>query len=338
MPALHRARLRGRDDRPVAAVAEGAPDGRRPAPDQQRRRHHQLRDAARPASRCTPSTSTASPAGGSSCAARSDGEQVDHARRPGAHARRRDARHRRRRRPDVDRRRHGRRALRGPRRTRRACCWRSPPGTGRTSTAPRSGSACAARPRRASRRASRPSRRWRPQAVATRLMLELTRRAARARARSTSAAPGRRRAVDPPARARASSALLGMRDPARARRPRSCARSSFGVAERRRRPRRHGARTSGATTSRARPTSSRRSRASTALEKLPATLPARARRAPGALTHEPARCAAAPRTRSSAAGCYEIVGWSFTEPGAADRLRLRAGRPAPRASSCSRTR
>ena len=39
----------------------------------------------------------------------------DHARRPGPHARRPDARHRRRRRADVDRRRHGRRALRGPR-------------------------------------------------------------------------------------------------------------------------------------------------------------------------------------------------------------------------------
>ena len=50
VPALHRARVRGRDDRPVAAVAEGAADGRRAAPDQQRRRHHQLRDAAdRPA-------------------------------------------------------------------------------------------------------------------------------------------------------------------------------------------------------------------------------------------------------------------------------------------------
>ncbi len=45
VPALHRARLRGRDDRAVAAVAEGAPDGRRPAPDQQRRRHHELRHA-----------------------------------------------------------------------------------------------------------------------------------------------------------------------------------------------------------------------------------------------------------------------------------------------------
>src|SRR5436305_234542 len=31
--------------RPGAAVAEGAPDGRRPAADIQRRRHHELRDA-----------------------------------------------------------------------------------------------------------------------------------------------------------------------------------------------------------------------------------------------------------------------------------------------------
>ena len=40
----------------VAAVAEGAPDGRRPAADQQRRRHHQLRDAADrpPAARVRP--------------------------------------------------------------------------------------------------------------------------------------------------------------------------------------------------------------------------------------------------------------------------------------------
>ena len=60
VPALHRARLRGREDRPVAAVAEGAAHGRRPAPDQQRRRHHELRDApdgpaaarVRPGPRC----------------------------------------------------------------------------------------------------------------------------------------------------------------------------------------------------------------------------------------------------------------------------------------------
>ena len=50
VPALHRARVRGRQDRPEPAVAEGAADGGRPAPDLQRRRHHQLRDAAhRPA-------------------------------------------------------------------------------------------------------------------------------------------------------------------------------------------------------------------------------------------------------------------------------------------------
>ena len=50
VPALHRARVRGRQDRRVAAVAQGAADGRRPAADLQRRRHHQLRDAAhRPA-------------------------------------------------------------------------------------------------------------------------------------------------------------------------------------------------------------------------------------------------------------------------------------------------
>ncbi len=50
VPALHRPAVRGRQARAVAAVAEGAPDGRGAAPDQQRRRHHQLRDAAgRPA-------------------------------------------------------------------------------------------------------------------------------------------------------------------------------------------------------------------------------------------------------------------------------------------------
>ena len=50
VPALHRPRLRGRHDRAVAAVAQGAPDGRRAAADQQRRRHHELRDAPHRAS------------------------------------------------------------------------------------------------------------------------------------------------------------------------------------------------------------------------------------------------------------------------------------------------
>ncbi len=48
--ALHRARVRGRRGRPLAALVEGAADGGRAETDQQRRRHHQLRDAAdRPA-------------------------------------------------------------------------------------------------------------------------------------------------------------------------------------------------------------------------------------------------------------------------------------------------
>ncbi len=56
LPALHRARVRERHDRPVAALAQGAADGRRPAADQQRRRHHELRDAAHrsPAARVRP--------------------------------------------------------------------------------------------------------------------------------------------------------------------------------------------------------------------------------------------------------------------------------------------
>ena len=46
VPALHRPRVRGRHDRPLAAVAGGAPARRRDAADLERRRHHQLRDAA----------------------------------------------------------------------------------------------------------------------------------------------------------------------------------------------------------------------------------------------------------------------------------------------------
>ena len=58
------------------------------------------------------------PAGG---AARPRRREDDHARRHRAHARRRHVRDRRRRRPDLDRRDHGRRPLRGARRRRRAC-------------------------------------------------------------------------------------------------------------------------------------------------------------------------------------------------------------------------
>ena len=58
------------------AVAEGAADRRRHAPDLERRRHHELRDARarQPAARAT--TPTRSPAAGSSCGARGPGEEL----------------------------------------------------------------------------------------------------------------------------------------------------------------------------------------------------------------------------------------------------------------------
>ena len=93
--------------------------------------------------------------------------------------------------------------------------------------------------RRASRRACRPSRRWRPRRSPTRLMLELTRRDARRRARSTSAAR------PPPPRASIRLRDGARRAPCSARRPASSASAEilsalgFGVADARRRPRRH---------------------------------------------------------------------------------------------------
>ena len=45
LPAIQRARLHRRPDRALAALAQGAADRRGDAPDQQRRRHHELRDA-----------------------------------------------------------------------------------------------------------------------------------------------------------------------------------------------------------------------------------------------------------------------------------------------------
>ncbi len=53
LSALYGAGVRGRQDRPLAVVAEGEADGGRAAPDLKRRRHHQLRDAPdRPAAAC----------------------------------------------------------------------------------------------------------------------------------------------------------------------------------------------------------------------------------------------------------------------------------------------
>jgi len=61
------------------------------------------------------------------------------------------------------------------------------------------------------------------------------------------------------------------------------------------------------------------------LERLPATLPAR-RGAAGLLTH-PQRVRRMAEDAMAGRGLYEIVGWSFTDPGLLDRLRLPAEHP-----------
>ena len=151
LPALHRARLHRRRDRPLAALAAGAPDRGRAAPDQQRRRHHQLRDAAhRPAAaRLRPRRG---PGRGADRPHRRAGREDDDPRRRSSASfdaetvlvcdRERALR---------DRRDHGRPGLRGLRARRRASCSRSRTGTGPTSCAPRACSGCARRPPRASR-------------------------------------------------------------------------------------------------------------------------------------------------------------------------------------------
>ena len=122
------------------------------------------------------------------------------ARRPDAHARPRHGRHRRRRRPDLDRRRHGRRALGGPgRHHARADGGRD---LGRPEHQPHlvASSACAARRARATRRGSRRAQALDAQAVAARADGRAVRRDAGRRARSTSAAPGPTPAPIAPAR------------------------------------------------------------------------------------------------------------------------------------------
>ena len=171
-----------------------------------------------------------------------------------------DARHRRRRRPDVDRRRHGRRALGGPRRhDARADGGRQ---LGRPQHPPH---LAAAGPAQRGQRALREGPRARAgHGGADRrhpAHARAHRRAARARHDRRRRPPGR-----PPRSSTCAStawrSCWGARSRARAR-PRSCARSSSAC---RRRPAGSTcwSRPSAATTSPARPTSSRRSRASTA--------------------------------------------------------------------------
>ena len=241
---------------PVAPVAQGAPDGRRPAADQQRRGPHELRDARDrpPGARVRPRPRRRRPP---RRAPRPGGRAAADARRRRPRARRRHGRHRRRRRPHVAGGRHGRGALRGPRRARPGCCWRRPSGTAPTSTAPRRAWACGRRRRRASRRGCRPRaasrpRPW-PRACSPRSW-------ARARWAGPPTWAGARPRSRRPRSACATPAWSGCwawRSPASAR-ARSSPRSSSGC----RTPRTGSTSrfpTSAATTSGARPTSSRRS-------------------------------------------------------------------------------
>ena len=91
---------------------KAAPDGGRAAPDLQRRRHHQLRDAAaRPADARLRPRPRGRPA--AARAQRARGRAADDARRRAARVRLRRRARLRRRRPDRDRRHHGRRGQRG---------------------------------------------------------------------------------------------------------------------------------------------------------------------------------------------------------------------------------
>ena len=149
------------DDRALAAVAEGAADRGRPAADQQRRRHHQLRDAAdrAAAARLRPRQG---PGRRADHPHRARGREDDHARRRRAQLRRRDGPGLRPRRALRDRRDHGRPGLRGLRRDHAGSCSRWRPGTASTSCAPRASSACARRPRTGSRSSFIPSSRCAP--------------------------------------------------------------------------------------------------------------------------------------------------------------------------------
>ena len=331
LPALHGARLRGRDDRALAAVAEGAPDGRRAAPDQQRRRHHQLRDAAhRPAAarlRPRPRRRRA----------------ADRARAPATASRWRRSTARRARSTremvvieDAE----GPTSIAGvmggarsevePDTTRvlmEVATWNGP-NIHRTSWALGLRSEASGR----FEKGLQPEQCLHAQAVATQLMLELcgARLLARhdRRRRRRAAAPQRSRLRE--ARVRA---ILGV--PRRARAP---GRDPAGARLRhRRRP------TTGSTSPCRRCAASDVTREIDlieevaridGLERLPATLPAR-RGAAGRLTH-------AQRVRRGAEdalvgrGLHEIVGWSFTEPGAARPPA--AARRASRCAAWSRSR
>ena len=111
-PALHRPGVHRSDAWPLAAVAEGAAGRGRPAADQQRRRHHQLRDAAHRAA-----AARVRPRSGAGRRVdhphRGRRREDDHARRGRAHLRRRGGPGLRPRRALGHRRDHGRSGVGG---------------------------------------------------------------------------------------------------------------------------------------------------------------------------------------------------------------------------------
>ena len=152
VPALHGARPDRRHRGPVAGLAAAPPRGRRHAGDLQRRRRHQLRDAAHraAAARLRPRPARRRAHRGAAGRRR----RVDHhPGRPGAHARLLDARDLRRRAAGGHRRHLRRRVRRGRRRAPPGCCSRRPPSTAPRSSTPPWRWACAASRAAASRRA-----------------------------------------------------------------------------------------------------------------------------------------------------------------------------------------
>ena len=228
--------------------------------------------------------------------------------------------------PDLARRDHGRRALRGRRRARRACCSRPRRWDGATvQRTARRARAGAARPRRASRRASRGARRSRGRPSRARCFIELCgaapaarhdrRRRARARAAADHPAPGAPRDAARRRDRRRSAAARSS--------PRSASRSTSGL--------------------RATVPHFRRGDVTReidlieevaridGLDRLPATLPPRSGVA-GRLTHAQ-RVRRRAEDALAARGLCEIAGWTFADPALLDRLRLPAEHPMRRTLS-----
>ena len=156
LPALRRPALPQRRDRPLADLAEDAAADGRDAPDLERRRRDELRDARarQPAARLRPGDAEGRE---DHRPPRAAGRDDPHARRRRAEARGDRPRDRRRRARGRARRDHGRRGRRSASPRPRSCS-RRPTSSRPGSSAPPSACACAPRARTAGRRAS--TRTW----------------------------------------------------------------------------------------------------------------------------------------------------------------------------------